>query len=179
MSTSDKDPPLDRAPQRQQCPRRLAGKLGTSKLGRRIQEVKYELSRRFLYVIKRFNLKSFTLHFCINHSFIGDFCQTCCHIISRMHRFQPAILAPLDSPHSDGCDPPPPIGPILTSFREKWPRRFFMLFCWIIITFYLIHAETHQRQSLGDWGLSHENPGLFAETSHDRGPVAHRLPAAC
>ena len=31
-----------------------------------------------------------------------------------------------------------------------------MLFCWIIITFYLIHAETHQRQSLGDWGLSHE-----------------------
>ena len=26
-----------------------------------------------------------------------------------------------------------------------------MLFCWIIITFYLIHAETHQRQSLGDW----------------------------
>ena len=63
-------------------------------------------------------------------------------------------------------------------FREKWPRRFFMLFCWIIITFYLIHAETHQRQSLGDGGLSHENPALFAETAHDRGPAAHRLAAA-
>ena len=29
-----------------------------------------------------------------------------------------------------------------------------MLFCWIIITFYLIHAETHQRQSLGHWSFN-------------------------
>ena len=53
-----------------------------------------------------------------------------------------------------------------------------MLFCWIIITFYLIHAETQQRQSLGDWALSHENPALLAETAHGRGPAARRLPAA-
>ena len=134
--------------------KRLAGNLGTSKLGRRFQEVKYELSRPFLYVTNRFNLKSFTLYFCINHSYIGDFCQTCCQIIWIPSQEKPTIIAPFDSPHSSALGPPLPPRVLISSFREKWPRRFFMLFCWIIINFYLIHAESHQRQSHGDWGLS-------------------------
>ena len=53
-------------------------------------------------------------------------------------------------------------------FSRKVAPKVFHAILFDNHQFYLIHAETHQRQSLGDWGLSHENPALFAETSHEK-----------
>ena len=60
-----------------------------------------------LYILlSDLNLNLNFLLFSVNQSFLGDFCQTCRHIISKRNQIFPTKMTLLDSPHSEGCVPP-------------------------------------------------------------------------
>ena len=69
-----------------------------------------------------FNLKLLT--FSVNPSFIGNFCQTCCLIISVEHPWNSEFIAPPGTPHSEGWGPLSPMGNLLAVFEKSVPEGF-------------------------------------------------------
>ena len=72
------------------------------------------------------NLKLFT--FCVNPSFIGHSCQTCCLFISGNHPRNSEILAPPGRPHSEGCVPLTPPRSFGADFEKCLPEGFSCYF---------------------------------------------------